>query len=296
MKHAQLYLAALVALIIIGCGGSGSSGSSTTSTDGSTTGLSTPRIEAIVRVERTNLAHPEQWSDDQLLDPTNNALKADLLDSTVFGFQDPSNFQVNERYFFQLASYRADGTRVILPASFQSLDVNSTYGNLASNSGAFDVGSLTTTNDNAPTGHQTVLAYYNGATFSTTYDVKERQLRFIGVVKRLNGLPVDGAVLQFYYNASYTGQVKTAHDGTFRGSVQANSNSFTIDPHSLAADLYPVFTYGTATYNAGSPDCRATIILDPNNAYVLQQSLFVTPTGGTGPVVNGCSGASIRKH
>jgi hypothetical protein len=79
--------------------------------------LSQPRIEAVVRIERTNLRDPNQYTNDELLDPQ-AVDPADLIVPTVYGVQDLLNFQTNESYYFQLVAYSDSGRRVILPASF----------------------------------------------------------------------------------------------------------------------------------------------------------------------------------
>src|SRR5476649_1039848 len=114
MKHVQIVAAALLAFAVVGCGGSGN-GTPAAKINGAT-----PRVEAIVQVLRTNLQHPDQWTDAQLLNPQTPGLQADLINPLVFGIEDPTNIQCNEQVVFQLVNYGADGTRNIIPATFVS--------------------------------------------------------------------------------------------------------------------------------------------------------------------------------
>jgi hypothetical protein len=123
MKYLQAYAAAVMALLLIGCGGSDGNGGTTPVDNGN---LGTPHIEAIVQVSRASLQHPDNFTNAQLLDPNNQAVYNDLLPAakTVFGLQDPLNFQIGENFVFQLVAYdRVTGARVILPASFFSSDL-----------------------------------------------------------------------------------------------------------------------------------------------------------------------------
>jgi len=285
MKHVQSFAVAFTALVIVGCGGSGTNHNTTVVPTGD---LSTPRVEAIVRVERTNIKHPNNWTDDQLLDPTNLALQADLIDPTVFGYQDPTNFQTGERFIFQLAAYHADGTRVILPATFSTLDLSGTYGNLGTNSGAFDASLKATSSD------QTMLAVYNGNTYQAIYDVKERQARVIGKVQlQTTNAPVAGVVVDFYdQNNFLSSKVTTAPDGTFRASAPIASVKFSVDPHSLSTSIYNVFVFGGPTYAAGNPDCEAPLpaLVVGTNPALGTIDLVPAVAGQPQPTTDGCVG------
>jgi len=283
MKHAQSFAAAFLALMIVGCGGSGGGHSSTGTTSPN---LSTPRIEAIVRVERTNLNHPNAWTDDQLADPTNLNVKADLIDPTVFGYQDPTNFQTTERYIFQLAAYQPDGTRVILPATFQTLDVSQTYGNLGTNSGAFDASANTTISD------QTIIATYNGASFEALYDIRERRARLLGAIQnQTTKAGVFGVVVDFYDPfGNLVDKVTTAVDGSFRASVPIQASTFTVDPHSLGLNFFNVFGYVGKTYLAGNVDCLAGLPGLSLGAQSFSAPFLIVPAtaGATQPATDGC--------
>lgn len=295
MKHVQSFAAAFLALIIIGCGGSSSSSTTGTATSG-TSNLSNPRIEAIVRVETTNLMHPTEWTDAQLEDPLNLSVKADLINPTVFGFQDPTNFQAGERYFFQLAAYTPSGGRVILPATFQSLDLSGTYGNLGTNSGAFDA------SNNATTTAQTILATYNGLTFQAAYDVKQREARVLGQVElQTSNAPEPGATLDFYdVDGRLVGTVTSSVDGTFRASIPIAATTFTIDPHTLntAANnptpVYNVFAFGGPIFGAGDPECTAPLPGLSIGTISLSSPIFVVPStaGVSQPATSGCPASS----
>jgi len=287
MKQVQSYMAVFLALMVLGCGGSGGSGAAPVLTSN----LSTPAIEAIVRVERNNLMHPNSWTDAQLLDPTNQALKADLIVSTVFGFQDPTDFQTGEEYVFQLAAYTSTGTRVVLPATFQTQDLSFTYGNLGSNSGVFTASDQTTTTD------QVIQASYNGITYSAKYDIRQRQARLLGqALYGTTNTPVAGSVLDFYDpNGAVVGTVTTASDGTFRASVPQNSAAFSIDPHTLPTTAYGVFSIDGLVYAAGSPDCRAPLPGLVVGTQSFDQPVYLTTAvaGQAAPATSGCPSTSI---
>jgi len=258
MKHVQSFSAAVLALILVGCGGS-SNNSGTSTPVGNT---STVRIEAIVQVQSTNIkdyaTNPTRFTAAQLLDPTNQTLKGDLIDPTVFGFQDMTNFQIGEDYVFQLASYDSSGNRTVLPAQFSSSDALGLSGNLAGNSGTFQA------SNNATSAPVSIYANYNGKSYSGLFQTHTRQARLDGNVTTAAGNPVPGADVLFYdQNGLLVGSVFSAADGTFRASIPIGAQTFTIDPHFLTTGFYGVFQYvpstTTVTYAAGDADCRAPL-------------------------------------
>ncbi|AIE86457.1 hypothetical protein [Fimbriimonas ginsengisoli] len=285
MKHVQSYAAAFLALALIGCGGSSDNRSSG---GDPLAGLSTPRIEAIVRVERASLMHPDQFSDEQLLDPTNQAVFNDLIPSakTVFGFQDPLNFQTGENFVFQLAAYRSDGSRVVLPATFTSSDTAGTFGVIASNTGTFNA------SNQATNVSQTVRAQYNGVEYQTQYAVKERQARIVGSVKLDGGNAPANVILQFYnVDGLVVGTVNTATNGTYRASVPQGAVSFTVVGNSVPDSVYRVFTYEGLVFEDSNPGCKAPL---PALSIGTQQLSDITLTtrvpGDAGPTPTGCGG------
>lgn len=295
MKRSKSYVAALLALAIIGCGGSGG-GNSTTGTTGGTVDVNGAHIEAIVRVTRDNLIDPDptKYTDAMLLDPTNEAVKADLVNPTVFGIQDPSNLQSNESYVFQLVRYDSSGHRIVLPATFAIDDATNVYGTLGTNTGSYDTTSLATPS----TKPLTVRAYVNDVLIdSATVVVNSRQVRLLGnLVRSDNGQPVVGVHLLFVTATGLpAGSVTTAHDGTFRASVSPSATSFTVDPTSLPfgsssdQQYYLVFGYNGANYAAGDADCRAPVsALDPGTEQLGTVTLYPRSLGMS-PDLSGCS-------
>jgi len=260
MKHVQSFSAAVLALILVGCGGS-SNNSGTSTPIGNTSSI---RIEAIVQVQSTNIkdyaTNPTRFTAAQLLDPTNQTLKGDLIDPTVFGFQDMTNFQIGEDYVFQLASYDSSGKRTVLPALFTTSDSLGISGNLAGNSGTFQASNSATS---APV---SIYADYNGKSYSGLFQTHPRQARLEGNVTTPGGTPVASADVLFYdQNGLLVGNVYSATDGSFRASIPIAAQTFTVDPHSLTTALYGVFQYvpntTTVTYAAGDADCRAPLPL-----------------------------------
>jgi hypothetical protein len=284
MKHVQSYAAAFLALALLGCGGSNARRSNTDPL----AGLTTPRVEAIVRVERASLQHPERFTDEQLLDPMNQEVFEDLLPGarTVFGFQDPLNFQTGENYVFQLAAYRADGSRVVLPATFASSDFDHLYGSLASNTGVFLGSNQTTTTD------QTIRATFNGVEYQTQFALRPRQARVIGKVDINGSAPIDGVVIRFYDPSGLVvGSVTTAIDGSFRATVPQGAASFTVAANSLPANLYRVFTYEGNVYEPSNPGCKAPLpVLGVGSQIIGTISLTERVEGQPAPELTGCTG------
>lgn len=280
MKTLPLFAAALLALAITGCGGSGDS--SSTPTPG--INLTEPRIEAVVRLEQTNLRDPNKYSEVDLLDPT-RINPNDLIDPRVFGVQDTQNLQTEESYYFQLVSYGPNGERVILPASFATNDLEYRHGTVASNSGLFIA------SDEPTTAPIIVYATYNGNTYSTTYRVNQRQVRLLGrVLLEGSGAPVAGVRFAFYTaNSAYVGEVTSGYDGSIRASVPLGATYFTVIPSSLPANLQPQFVYQGLRYAAGDPDCRATLPpLELSFSDLGTVTLTARVVGQPAPALTGC--------
>jgi hypothetical protein len=279
--------AASVVVFIAGCGGSGSSSSNTTQPPPSNLGPA--RIEAIVLVSTANLKNPTEFTPAQLLDPTNQAVKKDLLNPTVFGFQDTQNFQTNEDYVFQLAAYGTPSSgnpygRVILPATFSSSDTIGQFGTLAANSGVFlAAGSATTT-------PLSVYATYGGQDYSGTYSIKPRQGRVIGsIIVQGARQAVPGIGLNFYdANGNLTDSITTAVDGTFRASMPIASVSMTLDPHTIPLSMYGLFEFVGQIYTAGDPGCRAILPTLTVGTQLLPTLLTIPTTVKPIPATTGC--------
>jgi len=286
-----------MAMTVFGCGGTG--GGLQKSVPSVLN--ATPRLECIVAVQRTNLMHPDQWTDAQLQDPTNMDVKADLYDPTVFGPQDATNLEEGEQMVFQLAYYTTDNTgattRHIINSgvTFTSSDINSVYGVLAANTGQLTVG------NNATTQPLYVTASYNGATYGLEYDVKIRQVRLLGSVldENTNQPLLPGSQVQFF-NASnqLVDTVTVQFDGSIRACVPTNTTGFTVLGDSLSSSYYRSFTYQSLRYDASKVTCFAPA---PSNMLVgtttLPASILVTPrvaNQGT-PQSTGCSGP-VRKQ
>lgn len=250
MKRVLLFSLGIVALLTSGCGGSGGGSSSTDST----ANLGTPQIEAIVKIERTNLVNQSQYTDEELLDPT-VVDPDDLIVPTIYGVQDLDNFQTNETYVLQLVAYNSvTGARVILPASFRTGDTDFTYGNLG-NSGLYTASDISTISSVG------VWATYNNQTYSSTYQLKEQRLRYIGKVVLETGAVAKGVKVNFYdSNGLSTGTVVSAYDGTFRASLASTTVAFSIDPHSETQGRNN-FSFGGTTYIAGDPTARPSLTL-----------------------------------
>ena len=280
MKHAHLFAAALLALaILIGCAGSDSTPA--------TTGLlpSTPRIEAVVKIERTNLKVPSQYTEAELQDPT-MVDPADLINQTLYGVQDPRNIQTGEQYWFQLVRYDDAGNRIIIPgASWQLSDT--TYAQLGDNSGLFLAG------NNATPSNQFVFAFYNGTRYEVQYNIKARQVRLIGqVLKEGSDEPLPGVEIFFFDNFNtLVGIAKSSYDGSFRASVPTNTTEFTPTVESITNEYYQSFTYEGLRYSVGFPQCKATLPGLETGTRVLTSPIRVTPRveGQPTPNPTGCS-------
>lgn len=283
MKNVMSYVAAIMALTMIGCGGSNSGGAPTDPT----AGVSNIHLESIVRVSRSNLMHPDQFTDADLLDPTNTAVQADLSPAAqlVFGIQDPRNFQVSEQYVFQLVGTKG-GKRVILPATFRSSDNGGQFGTVAVNSGLF------TATDTPTSAAQTMFASYNGNDYQTPYEVKVRQARLIGKVLDTSSNPVSGVIVKFFsVDGAFVGQVTSASDGTYRASVPTSAAKFTLTGSSVPLSDHRVFTYGTDGFRIDDVDCLASL---PSVSLGSQTvpTIVLTPTSESEPAITGCSVAA----
>lgn len=280
MKNVMSYVAAIMALTMIGCGGSNSG----KAPSDPTAGVSNIHIESIVRVSRSNLMHPDRFTDEQLLDPTNTDVQNDLSPAArlVFGIQDPLNFQISEQYVFQLVGTQ-NGKRVILPASFRSSDISGTFGTVSVNSGLF------TASDTATSTSQTMFANFNGVDYQTPYAVKVRQARLIGKVLDTSGNPISGVIVKFFSaDGAFVGQVTSASDGTYRASVPTSAAKFTLTGSSVPLTEHRVFTYGTDGFRVDDVDCLATM---PSIALGSQEvpTIVLTPTTSEEPPITGCS-------
>lgn len=251
MNHKHLFVAVALALgLMVGCGGNGNDSPTSTAVGNTSTEL---RVEAVVRVERSNLKDPSKYSDADLLDPT-KVQPEDLIESKVSGVQDPGNFQTGEAYYFQLVGYDATGKRTIYPASFTTDDKANTYG-LVGDSGLFLASNVPTTAD------QFVNATYQGQRYSAPYQVRERQVRLIGkVVEQNTNTPFRNLTVVFYDDAQrQVSSVRTSYDGSFRASVPVNTASVTIVPSSIPSTHYASIVYGGKRYDAGQLGCRIPI-------------------------------------
>lgn len=285
MKYLQAYAAAVMALLLIGCGGSDGKGGTTPVDNGN---LGTPHVEAIVEVSRASLQHPNNFTDAQLLDPTNQAVYNDLLPAakTVFGLQDPLNFQIGENFVFQLVAYdKTTGARVILPASFFSNDIDGTYGLLGQNSGNFNASSVATADD------QTLYATYQGVSYESKYAVRPRQARVVGkVLSTDTNTPQAGVELLFYTSTGqFVGKVVTAADGSYRASVPTSAFEFTINGNSINPGNWREFMFNSLTFDASNADCRAVLPALQQGTQVLG-TIFLTPRTLAEPALTGCSG------
>jgi len=292
MKHVPKLTFAVLAAVLCGCGGTGGGSPKPT------TSLNlNPRVECIVTVQRTNLMHPDEWTDAQLADPTNLQVKADLIDPTVFGVQDPTNIEEGEEMTFQLVNYTAAGQRQILQnVSFQSSDSGSTFGVLASNTGQYVAGASATTQP------LFVSATFNGQTFATQYDIKIRQVRVLGTVLdgSNNAADLAGAQVEFFdQSGTLVDTVTVQFDGSFRASVPTITTQFTIFGDSLPDTFYHSFSYGGLQYDANPVGCIPAM---PTGLVVgttiLPSTLLVTPrvSGQSTPPSTGCnSGPVVHK-
>ncbi len=196
MKHVQNFATAAIALLVVGCGGTGNN--SNPGPGPNPVGPNS-RLEAIVKILPTNLQHPGAWTLDQLnnpqsvasssqnLIPAGTPLQQDTINPSIFGVQDPANFQVGEEYVFQVVNYTPDPAqpsgydRNIVPgATFVSTDATGVYGTMAGNTGDYIAGSTTTSTPII------VGANVNGNSYSTAMSIKDSPVvRFkLGTVPR----------------------------------------------------------------------------------------------------------------
>jgi hypothetical protein len=251
MKQIQLFAAALLALaILIGC--AGSDGNSPNTTGGVLTG--TPRIEAVVKIDRTNLKDPNQYTDAELMDPT-KVNPNDLVNPTVYGVQDPRNIQAGEKYWFQLVSYDESGNRQIIDGDILWTLSDPRFADLGSNSGSFVAG------DNTTQTSQFVFADYKGTRYQAAYAVKPRQVRLIGKVLLEEGdKPLAGIDLFFFDNFNQlVGVVRTGYDGVFRASVPTNTVLVSPTVESIPNEYYQSFLFEGLRYSVGFPQCKAPL-------------------------------------
>jgi len=291
MMHVQKFTVAMLALIVVGCGGGGNGAPPVVNP-----GVTTPTVEAVVKVLRTNLQHPNNWTDAQLVNPQTPGLQPDLINPTVFGIQDPTNIQCNEQVVFQVVTYSADGTRNILPATFATSDAAGTYGNLATNTGDFLAGNSSTSSP------LSVSGTVNGASYSAFYDIKVDQVRLLGQVlaQGTNANQLAGSLIQFF-NATggLVDTVTVASNGTFRASVPTVATSFTIVPDTLPATFYHSFNYLGLQYDSGVVSCFAPLPTGLSAGTVsLPNVIYVSPrvSGQGTPPSTGCSDSGGVAH
>lgn len=282
MKHLTLFVAAVMALVVAGCAGSGGGDNGGNNPPDET--LGTPRIEAVVRVERTNLIDPTKYTDDELQDPQ-VVSQADLIVPTVYGVQDISNFQTNESYYFQLVAYSDSGRRVILPASFTTEDSEFTYG-VVGNSGLY-LASGTPTSEPV-----SVYADYNGARYSSTYQVFERRVRAIGhVYAEGSNAPLDGITVEFFNaDGTFVAKAISGYDGSFRASVPLTATFMSLNSQLLPNTYYRSYVVNGLRYDAGDADCRTPVSFTQTGA-VSVDPIYVTPrvAGQPTPNADGCT-------
>jgi hypothetical protein len=286
MKHVQKFAAALFAMAVVGCGGSGNGSAPKVIPFGA------PRMEAIVKVLRTNLQHPNNWTDAQLANPQTPGLQADLINPTAFGIQDPTNIECNEQMVFQVVNYSPDGTRNILAATqFMSSDATGVYGTLSANSGDYLAGNSPTT---APL---SVSGIVNGVVYSTFYDIKVDQVRLLGSVlaQGTNANQLAGTLVQFFdTTGALVDTVTVQSDGTIRASVPTVAASFTVVADTIPGTFYHSFNYLGLQYDAGNVSCFAAL---PNGlasgTTTLPGVIYITPrvNGQPTPPPTGCSDA-----
>ncbi|MGV3614813.1 MAG: hypothetical protein ACO1SV_05690 [Fimbriimonas sp.] len=283
MKHLTLFVAAALALVVAGCGGGGGNDGGNNPPDET---LSQPRIEAVVRIERTNLRDPNKYTNDELLDPQ-TVNPDDLIVPTVYGVQDMRNFQTNESYYFQLVAYSDSGRRVILPARFETDDVEFLHG-VVGNSGLYLA-------SNVPTQEPIAVSAVDdmGSRYSAEYEVKERQIRVVGsVVSETTQAPVPNVTVEFYdENGLLVSSVKTAYDGSFRASTPISTVSMSVNSQLLSNDFYRSYVTGGFRYNAGDVDCRTPISFDAAGTVVIETIALTPRVAGQGtPAADGCNG------
>jgi len=284
MKRLHLFAVLVLGLAaLIGCAGGGSDNTNTTGTilDG------TPRIEAVVVVERTNLKDPSKYTDAQLQDPL-QVDPNDLVNPTIYGVQDARNIQTGEQYFFQLVYYDPSGIRHILSdgVTWTTSDTTGLYGNIGSNSGLFLAGSAVNQTD------QFVFALHDGTRYEVKYNVKPRQVRLLGKVVDENGSPVPGVQLNLFNSFnSLVGQVASSFDGSFRASVPLNTQKFTPTVDSIPTNLYQSFSYDGLRYTVGFTQCRAQLPTLQTGTVVLPSNVTLKARvdGQSTPSPTGCT-------
>jgi hypothetical protein len=282
MKRVLLFAAALMALaLLIGCAGS-DDGSNTTT--GVLTG--TPRIEAVVKIDRTNLIDPSKYTDAELRDPT-LVNPNDLINPTLYGVQDPRNIQTGEQYWFQLVRYNDLGQREILSDNLTWQLSDQRYAELGTNSGLFLAG------NNATQTNQFVYAFYNGTRYEARYEINPRQVRLIGIVlQEGTNQPLPGVELFFFDNfGTLVGQAASSYDGTFRASLPTNTVAFTPTVESIPTTFFQSFVYDGLRYSVGFPQCKAPLPALEVGTTVLQSPIYVTPRveGQPTPPPTGCN-------
>ncbi len=258
MKKLHLFLAAIGALILLGCGGS-NNGTQTFS--GNPASPSTPRVEAVLRSDPSVVV-------------------------------DPQDIETGDEIVFELVNYTGSPgnlTRNVLsPVTWRSSDVNSNFGNLASNSGLYLAG------DQPMASRAIVGGTFAGTEYSGFYQIHSREVRLSGVVQDENtNAPIGGITLQFYDgDNNLVGQVTSAFDGTFRASIPVSAVSFQVSPDSVGLAYYPSYTFDGLRYDASDAACRAPL---PGGLEVgpaaLDAPVLVTPrvAGQPAPDPTGCS-------
>jgi hypothetical protein len=255
MKRVHLFAVAIVALaaLVIGCGGSGNGNPNTTGD----VPTGTPRVEAVVAVEPTNLKDPSKYTELQLENPL-NVNPNDLIDRTLYGIQDPRDIQTNEKYYFQLVTYDDSGNRHIIENSqvrWETSNAQGTFGQIGTNSGLFTASNRVTQKT------QFIFATYAGHRYEAPYEIKTRQVRLIGkVVEEISGKPIGGIEL-FFFDSTNTlvGSVESAFDGSFRASVPLNTTKFSVTVESVPSNFYQSFMFETLRYTVGVPACKAPL-------------------------------------
>ncbi|MEZ0327309.1 MAG: hypothetical protein ACAH95_15535 [Fimbriimonas sp.] len=280
MKQVQLFAAVLMALaILIGCAGSDGSPSTT-----GTVLTGEPRIEAVVKIDRTNLKNPSQYTDEELMDPT-RVNPNDLINPTLYGVQDSRNIQAGEKYWFQLVRYDENGQREILDGPVWTISDNR-FSDIGTNSGLFLAG------NNATQTTQFVFATYNGTRYETQYAVKPRQVRLLGIIlEEGTNRPLPGVELFFFDNfGTLVGQVRSAYDGVFRASVPTNTVQFTPTIESIPNQYYQSFVHEGLRYSVGYPQCKAPLQPLEVGTEVIQEPIYITPRveGQPTPPPTGC--------
>lgn len=282
MKHLTLFVAAVMALVVAGCGGSGGGDNGGNNPPDGT--LGTPRVEAVVRIERTNLKDPTKYTDDELADPQ-VVSPDDLIVPTAYGVQDIQNFQTGETYYFQLVAYSDTGRRVILDARFTSSDSEQKYG-LVGDSGLYQA-------SNVPTPEPaTVTAMYNDVRYSAPYRVYERRVRAIGkVFVEGTSAPLDGATVEFYNSEGMlVSSVVSAYDGSYRASVPLSATFLTVNSQKLPSNYYASYIMNGLRYDAGDADCRTPVSFTSTGPAEVDP-IYVTPRvqGQPTPSPDGCT-------